>query len=246
MSDEPKRLLDDPETSDLLRGDLEAARSADIGFDTGAGLARLQAAIALPPAPPTAPTGASAGAGKAALWWAAAGLGIVGTAVVIAVTRPDAPRNTAPVVAPVSSAIASATPTVASAPDDVPTVDLSALPVEKAPTALPSASAPMTAEERLRAEMKDLAEIRGSSPAQALERANQGHQRFKGGMFYQEREALANLGADQARPECRSQIARAAVPGHLPQGPVRGAHPQRDGAVIFLRRRQGERPCTER
>ena len=190
MSDEPKRLLEDPETSDLLRSDLEVARGADVGYDASAGLARLQAAIALPPAPPAAPTGAAAGAGKAALWWVTAGLGIVGTAVVFAVTRPEAPKP-APVSPPAVTASTVQIAPSASAPDDVPTVDLSTLPVEKAPTALPSASAPMSAEERLRAEMKDLAEIRGSSPAQALERANQGHQKFKGGMFYQEREALA-------------------------------------------------------
>ena len=193
MSDEPRRLLDDPEISELLRGDLEAARNADVGYDAGAGLARLQAAIALPP-PAPAPTAGSAGAGKAALWWGAATIGIVGTAVIIAVSQPNAPKTPVPTAAPlVAPSSIPALPSVG-VPDDVPTVDLSALPIEKAPMAMPSASAPMTAEERLRAEIKDLAEIRsavGSNPSQGLERANQGHQKFNGGMFYQEREALA-------------------------------------------------------
>lgn len=197
MSDDPKRLLDDPETSDVLRDDLSAVKNADVGYDAEAGLARLQAAIAPQPTGPAPSAGSGAAAagagGKLALWLGAAVLAALGAVAIVALTRPEPSKTDRPVVAP----IASSAPVVTkpSAPDDVPTVDLSALPVEKQASApAPSASAPVSAEERLRLEMKDLAEIRAalaSNPSQALERANQGHQKFKGGLFYQEREALA-------------------------------------------------------
>ena len=47
MSEDPTRLVDDPEAGDLLRDDLEVAGKAKLdGFDKAAGLIALQAAVA--------------------------------------------------------------------------------------------------------------------------------------------------------------------------------------------------------
>lgn len=191
MSEEPRRLLEDPELSELLRDDLRvASKDADVGFDTSAGLDRLRAAIGgAPPAPPDGGVTAAASGTTKALIFGGIGLGIV-AAITIGLTRPkDAPSvvTSAPSVAPNAPVVAPPS----SKPIASAEVSIDDLPKELAPTPAPSASVPQSPEERLRAEMKQLAEVRSAPPARALQLANEGHQRFKSGIFYQEREALA-------------------------------------------------------
>jgi hypothetical protein len=200
MSDAPRRLLDDPTLSEALREDLSAARDgADVSYDEAEGLERLRATIGAGTGPGPG-TGSGTGTGTAlggkALLVGGAAVAIAAAVVGIALQR-SAPPATAPALRTAPSA-ASSEPVPAPAPaasDDLPTLSLSALPVESAspPSPKPSASVE-SAEDRLRAEMAQLAEVRaasGSNPARALALANDGHQKFKGGVFYQEREALA-------------------------------------------------------
>ncbi len=223
---EPRRFLDDPELSSLLREDLaQAASDADVSFDSAAGLARLQGAIA-PGGPVPAPGGttgaAAAGAGGKGLILGAITLGVAGVIGVAGYLLGTRPALEPPKAA--STAVLSATQ-AASAPEPLPTAELSIddLPSEKAPAASAASAAKPEAsvspEERLRAEMKQLAEIRSAPPARALELANQGHQRFKGGVFYQEREALA-ISALRALGRTSEAKARAqAFLTNFPRGP---------------------------
>lgn len=188
---EPQRLFDDPELSEALREDLRiAASDAGVEYDPSQGLARLSSAIAPGAGTVATATGAST---KSIVVAIAVGIGAIGIGGLLYRTKPPPPE--APPV------VASAPPTEATRapPTPIPTAELS---VNDLPREAPSASARVEApapsslspEERLRAEMKQLAEVRsavGSAPARALDLANRGHRDFKGGVFYQEREALA-------------------------------------------------------
>jgi hypothetical protein len=234
MSEAPRRLLDDPALSPSLRDDLAAARDgADVRYDEGKGLERLRAAIAVG-APPG--TGAGGGTGAGSTGTGAGALGgakafLIGSAAVAVVagavgiglwsrhTPAPAPRAPVPTGAAASSAATAPAPT--ETPNDgVPTVSLSDLPAESAaaPSPRPSASSE-SAEDRLHAEMAQLAEIRSAPPARALALADEGNRTFKGGIFYQEREALAigalvRLGrSGEAKSRAQAFLAR------YPKGP---------------------------
>lgn len=185
---EPTRLFEDPELSEGLREDLRVAASdTGVDYDASQGLSRFSSAIA-----PGAGTAATAtGASTKLIVALSIAIGAIGVGGLLLGEKP--PTEPQPVV------VASTAPTQRAPAPPVPTAELS---VDDLPREAPSASArrevpaPSAAspEERLRAEMKQLAEVRSavsSSPARALELANRGHGEFKGGVFYQEREALA-------------------------------------------------------
>jgi hypothetical protein len=223
MSDEPRRLLDDPDLSQLLREDLtRAATDAGVGYDASAGLDRLRAAIGAPPTAPDAGSAtatATASGGKALLYVAIAVVGIGAIAVVA--SQKDAPP---PPAAPVVVTPPPPAPSVAPKPIPVPSAELSVsdLPTEPPPSAAasaPPAAKPESAEEKLRAEIKQLASVRAAPPLLALRLANEGHQRFQGGVFYQERETLAISALTKLGRSAEAKARGRAFLASFPKGP---------------------------
>jgi hypothetical protein len=191
----PERLLDDASIEPDLREALRVESARDVPFDVTAGLARLQAAIDAPPLPPAAEAATSTGLKLKLLLGGGAA---IGAAVIgFALTRPEpapapvvAPREVPTptarlerptrVVAPPSAA-PSAEPSTPAPPP--PSAKISSPPVDKVDKAA-----------RIAEEIRHLGEVRqlaASNPAAAAKKADEGHARFKGGMLYQEREAVA-------------------------------------------------------
>jgi hypothetical protein len=144
MSGDPIRLLDDPATAGLLRGDLSTARAAQVQcLDHGAGLGALQAALGAQTG--AIPAVAASGAGGSlaaklllgaaliggAAWWVTArdetpamdpGASTTPAATPAATPEPAAaPRSSAPTPAPAAAEPASAE--LAPAPEEEPRVD---------------------------------------------------------------------------------------------------------------------------
>jgi len=214
----PKRLLEDPETAAALRNDLHAVASHQVDFDLAAGLARFEASLAAGSA--VAAAGVKPGLSLLKLGMAGivAGGAIVGVAVFAggkSGNETPAKALSAPALSPVTSPVpptAAPTPapaapsTDAAAPTSSVTQEPSAsqrrVPAPGRATARPTQQAAQqtpapTAESRddlLLREVQQLRQIRqlvNASPSQALALANEGHATFKGGVLYQEREALA-------------------------------------------------------
>lgn len=209
----PKRLLEDPETAAALRADLHTVAAHQVNFDLAAGLARFEASLA-------AGSGVAAAGVKPSLTLLKFGMaGIVAGGAVLGValfsgsdpsTQAPAKTVSAPLVAPVTQLPPpAAAPTIARVPaappsdaavavEPVPSVTqkparASARPTQKA-APQPAAPSAETRDDLLQREVQQLRQIRqlvGSSPSQALALANEGHGTFKGGVLYQEREALA-------------------------------------------------------
>jgi hypothetical protein len=215
----PKRLLEDPETAAALRADLEAIASHQVNFDLSAGLARFEASLAAGSAAAAASVKPALTLLKLGMAGVVAGGAVLGVALLsgndaspivapsqtlsVPVTpsvTPMTPR------APQPSAPSVATPTLSAAPGTAtPDAADSAAIVARQPAGATARSsrkatpAPLgsTAESRddlLQREVQQLRQIRqlvGANPSQALALANEGHGTFKGGVLYQEREALA-------------------------------------------------------
>jgi hypothetical protein len=216
----PMRLVDDARFSASLRKGLGAAKDTPpIDYDEAAGFERFAAVIAAPAIGITVAASASKAAAATGL---KAGLSFkliagfvaattIATGSIYVATRPSAPP---PVVAQAPAPVESAAPRVepkvaeltpARAPIDAPT------PSAK-PSAAPSAS--VDPKQRMKAEMAQYAELKAANdPARALQLANEGHARFPGGTFWQEREmiaisALARLGRrDEAKKRADAFIA---------------------------------------
>lgn len=209
----PKRLLEDPETAAALRADLHTVASHQVDFDLAAGLARFEASLAAGSVIAAASVKPSLTLLKLGMAGVVAGGAVLGVALFSANDpSPETPVNTvsAPVVAPALEARApvTAAPRAAAPPSaDAVAPALSATqqpsaaqkparatarPTQKAaPQPAPSAE---SRDDVLLREVQQLRQIRqlvGSSPSQALALANEGHATFKGGVLYQEREALA-------------------------------------------------------
>jgi len=210
----PKRLLEDPETASALRADLQAVASHQVNFDMAAGLARFEAALATGSA--ASVTGLKAMLVKLGVAGVVVGGAVVGVALFagndpspgqrvvapsVSVMRPAAP------VAPASPRVPVAVPSTAI---DPPQTALAPVPAEPAPAtpgpnlrrsakaapkpAAPTAPAPENRDDLLQREVQQLRQIRqlvAANPGQALALANEGHKSFRGGVLYQEREALA-------------------------------------------------------
>jgi hypothetical protein len=185
----PTRLLADDSIEPELREALQNEASREVAYDVSAGLARFESALA-------AGTPASSLAGwKLKLLLGGGGAGVAIAALVgYQLSRPEAEPVSAPaVVSPVVSAPLAPKPELAPPPPEkrAPAPEPS---VTKArPQPAPSASA-QSARERLAEEVRHLGELRrlaASNPSAAVRMADEGHVRFKSGMLYQEREAVA-------------------------------------------------------
>lgn len=212
----PKRLLEDPETVAALRADLHTVASHQVNFDLAAGLARFEASLAAGSVVAAASVKPSLTLLKLGMAGVVAGGAVLGVALFSANDpRPETPANTvsAPVVAPALGPRAPVTkaPPRAAAPPSADAVEpalsatqqpsavqkparATARPTQSAQKAAPAAPSAESRDDLLLREVQQLRQVRqlvGSSPSQALALANQGHSTFKGGVLYQEREALA-------------------------------------------------------
>src|SRR5262245_46537760 len=99
MSNEPRRLLDDPETPEGLKSDLSRARDADVDYDVEAGLSRLRSAIG---GPGGGDPGSGPGAGTSVAAGKLATIGIATVAVVATgyflLKRPEPIQQPAPIL----------------------------------------------------------------------------------------------------------------------------------------------------
>lgn len=200
----PKRLLEDPETASALRADLQAAASHQVNFDMAAGLARFEATLATGSA--ASVTGLKAILVKLGVAGVIVGGAVLGVALVagndaepsasvptpVSVTPPVAPVAPAHPVPSTANEPSSAETAVEQIPAPTPNLrrTAKAAPKPAAPTA-PSAE---TRDDLLQREVQQLRQIRqlvAANPGQALALANEGHGTFRGGVLYQEREALA-------------------------------------------------------
>jgi hypothetical protein len=220
MSEEPRRLAEDPTAPQALREDLARARGiAPAPLDVEGGVQRLRAGIA---AGSAGAGGAGVAAGKtgllAGLGWGIVAVGaLVGTTVLVANHR-DRGALTARAGSVEAPAASVARP--ASASERLAASEAAALPAAgdrevttQAPprppsivrarprTAVPQAAAPAVAAEAppplqpaLRAEVAQLIQARRfleTDPAAALALVEEGQRRFGDGTLGQEREAIA-------------------------------------------------------
>jgi hypothetical protein len=188
----PERLLDDASIEPELREALRIESAREVPFDVGAGLERLQAAIDAPPVPPAAEAAASSGLKLKLLL--GGGAALTAAAVMVGLSRSEPPP--APAVAPRAApapTVRVERPTRVELPAAPPSAEPSApAPVVSAPRA--PAPPPVDRKARLAEEVRHLGEVRqlaASNPAAAAQKADEGHAKFKGGMLYQEREAVA-------------------------------------------------------
>jgi hypothetical protein len=191
----PVRLLDDAELEPELRDALRIESERAVPFDVSVGLERLSDAIAAGAAP-SATVAASSGAWKLKLLLGGGAGGAVAAALVaVGISRSEPPPEPAP-AAPAAAAIESARPPPLPAPAaSEPAVPISPSASAPAQPAVPAPRASASdARARLAEEVQHLAEVRrlaASNPAAAAKLADEGHRRFRAGMLYQEREAVA-------------------------------------------------------
>lgn len=133
MSGDPIRLLDDPATAGLLRGDLSTASAAQVqGLDHGAGLGALQAALG-------AQTGAIPAVAASGAGGSLAAKLLLGAALIGGVAWWSTARDESPAMDPGASTTPAATPAAQPEP--------AAAPRSSAPTAAPAPAAePASAE----------------------------------------------------------------------------------------------------
>jgi hypothetical protein len=232
MTDEPRRLRDDPSAPALVRDDLRRVEQlAPAAFDMSRGLERLRGEMA--------PAAATTSALKVALWSGGATVALVGA---LALWSTRAPQPVEPPRAP----------TVMSAPAPVP-------PSPAAPQVASDAGVdvrptvrraqPTDPDARLRRELAHLARLRSlgdRAPAEALRLADEGQRAFRGGMFEEEREAIAVLSlAALGREAAARARARTFLVRH-PRGPfatrVRAIADDREGATEVPTSRSGGSP----
>lgn len=203
----PRRLLEDPEVQEALRKDLQCAVEHKLDFDTARGLARFEAALA-----------GGAGAGSAAaqgalVKWLVVGVAGAGVAAALYISSSPSPSSNAPAPTPAYPMAQEEAPAKTPAPEasepakKPEMIRAEELEVEKAPPAPvkmvqrpalapsgePEADAGGRSDllQREVAHLKTVRQALASDPARALSLANAGHAEFKGGVLYQEREALA-------------------------------------------------------
>lgn len=240
----PPRLLDDALVAPELRRDLNRTASAPSAYDTVAGFAGLQAAIAgsmLPPAVGTEAASAiktaSAGSKGAAAAQTTAGLlgsvsakvvaTVVGTAAVVAISVaswPARPSTTVPAEARDLTLVAP----LPAVPGPEPLAEPPARAAEP-PTALatePAATprAPASQPNALRREIAQLGRIKAvldRNPAQAYRLAQAGHREFSRGTLRQEREALAVLALASLHRRAEAESRARAFIARYPESPLR-------------------------
>jgi hypothetical protein len=209
----PVRLLEDPSLEPELREALRTESARAIEFDVALGLERLSGAMNA-----GAQSAVSAGAWKLKLLLGAGATGALAAALVgLGISRPEAPPG------PAASASAAAAPVAIASPSEpevavpVPAASVVPEPTPEIPSAAAPAPGPKTLasdkQARLAEEVRHLAEVRrlaAGNPAAAAQMADEGHQRFRGGMLYQEREAVAISALARAgrQTESRSRAAR--------------------------------------
>jgi hypothetical protein len=208
MTDEPRRLLHDPDAPGSVRDDLRRVEQlAPAPFDVSAGLARLRTELH--------PGAAASGTGHVT-WWAGGTLAVIVTAAAVLWPRP--PES--PHIAVPKRAVSA--PAVTPAENAPPRDEAAPLTDAGPPAPRHPARAASDPDARLRRELAHLAKLRSTAerdPAAALRLADQGQRAFKGGMFEEEREAIAvfslgALGRDAAaRARARTFLAR------YPRGP---------------------------
>jgi len=203
----PKRLLEDPETASALRADLQAAASHQVNFDVAASLARFEATLA------TASAASVPGLKAMLVKLGVAGVVVGGAVLGVALFAGSDPEPKASLVTTATGSMVPVPPAPAvhapiessSPPTAVEPAPVAPTPATPAPNqhrtakAAPKPAAPTAprTEDRddlLQREVQQLRQIRqlvASSPGQALALANEGHKSFRGGVLYQEREALA-------------------------------------------------------
>ena len=199
MMSRPSRIVDDPTVADRIRTHVRRAQDARVGGSLGPQLARLLVAIREEPAPGP----------STHRRWLASGIAISGVACVLfglvsivssggrSEAADEPPRVAAPAAPPELAAPASApsedekpSPEVAPQERALDTRSVDDLPsVRRRPVQSKGGGSIM-----LEDEIAQLAEVRTlseSDPARALAAAEAGHRRFRSGVLYQEREAIA-------------------------------------------------------
>ena len=237
----PRRLLEDPATADALRADLQAAATHQVGYDLSSGLARFEANL------PNIGAGSGAASGGHSLLVKLGIVGALGGALALGISLSSPTKAPAPSAheassveaakrvappAPDRAATDEREPSAPSAEPEASVQDAEAPPAPKAvvkPAPRPaSQSSAASRDDLLAEEVRQLRQIRlalASDPARALQLANQGHARFRKGVLYQEREALAlsALSALGRRQELEQRGTRylKAFPGGAFSGRVR-------------------------
>ncbi|HEY6726190.1 MAG TPA: hypothetical protein VI197_19275, partial [Polyangiaceae bacterium] len=189
----PRRLLEDPETAAALRADLHTVASHQVNFDLAAGLARFEASLAAGPAVAAAgvkPSVSLLKLGAAGIVVGGAVLGVAlfsgkdpstsparaGSAPVIAAPQiaPRAPATQPRAAAPVPVATPSGAAVEPAASATQKPARATARPTQKA-APQPAAPSAESRDDLLLREVQQLRQIRqlvGASPSQALALAN--------------------------------------------------------------------------
>lgn len=209
----PKRLLEDPDTAEALRADLQAVVDHRLGYDLAAGVARFEASLAT--------TGAAGSVGSSlalklgAIGVVAGGLGLavfVGSESTtspptaldqspqssepVREPQPTSPRDPKPepvrepVATPSEPASEPAREAHAESPP-TPVPRVRAIPTQKPVAAAKPSAGPSDLLAREVQQLRLIRQTLGSNPSRALDMATTGHREFRGGVLYQEREALA-------------------------------------------------------
>lgn len=201
MIPRPSRIVDDPTVDARIRNHVQHAQNARVSASLGPQLARLLAAVQDEPPPES----------SARRRWLASGIAVPGLAcllfgVVSSVSNSSNNRPSAPAEQPREVTVAAAPPAPPASPapsqDEAkspesppPEPALDTLSIHDLPAARPRPVPAKTGSaDTLEDEIAQLAEVRTlaeSDPARALEAAEAGHRRFRAGVLYQEREAIA-------------------------------------------------------
>ena len=231
MKTPPPRLLEDPNAPPELRDDLRRAAAAPVAYDSAVGLATLQAALLIPPAPP-APGPEVAAHGTAATLTTKLTLATLATALTIGLTTlawphptPQHLKGDGPAI--LQSGLGGAAAPTVPATTTAPTADrpvASPLVQASTPDRLPARPLPADPDGRLRREIAQLARIKALLPAHpgdALQLAQAGNREFARGLLVQEREGIAVLALAQLGRE-REAAARAhSFLTRFPDSPLR-------------------------
>ena len=209
MMPRPSRIVDDPTVADRLRTHVRRAQEARIGGNLAPQLARLLVAVREEPPP---------GPSTTRHRWLAPGIvvacvvfGLASSASdrgrsepayeplrVAAPPEPAPPESVRPEPAPLEPAPLEPAPNPADRPSPAiapqlrtpDTRSVHDLPAARRPPVEPQAGISITLEDEI-AQLAEVRALSASDPARSLSAAEAGHQRFRSGVLYQEREAIA-------------------------------------------------------
>lgn len=196
MMSRPSRIVDDPTVAARIRTHVRRAQDARIGGSLGPQLARLLVAVREEPSPGP----------MTRRRWLASGIAISGVACVLfglvstvsnggrSEGADQPPRAAAPpeLAAPASAPSEDEKPSPEIAPQEraLDTRSVDDLPSVRRRPVQSKGGGSITLEDEI-AQLAEVRTLSESDPARALSAAEAGHRRFRSGVLYQEREAIA-------------------------------------------------------